>query len=528
MLGYIPPGPARVRRPDRLARARRGRRSRGSARRLGLSTLETARGIHDLANARDDARAPRRLDREGPRPGRLRARRLRRLRARSTRPRSRPSSASRTAIVPPLAGPLLRRRPAVRAGRVPRRPLLPGERARARPRRARRASTPRCASRSTAAIGGEAVEWQRVADVRYRGQNWSVPIELPGRARRGGARRARRAVRGRARAALRHAARAGLAGRHPGAAADRARARAREPFSLPRGPERDAGRATRRADFGPRARHARGAGRRAARRSAPSRRPGPLLVDEYDTTVVVPPGWTVRLDAGTRRARARRSSPPSARRRRAHADAIARAPRRERARDRRRRDGDHDLPHRALGGRPRRDGLLGRALRPDRRDGRAGGHDPAPARLDPERDAHAARALRRHASAPGDVYIVNDPFDGASHTPDVFVVKPSFLGETLLGFAVTVAHHGDIGGRVPGLVRLRQHRGLPGGAAPAVDAALRRGRAVRGAVRHPPRERAHPARAARRPRAPRSPPATSATARCRSSPAATAPSGSAR
>ncbi len=52
--------------------------------------------------------------------------------------------------------------------------------------------------------------------------------------------------------------------------------------------------------------------------------------------------------------------------------------------------------------------------------------------------------------APGDVYIVNDPFDGASHTPDIFVVKPSFLDETLLGFAVTIAHHADVGGRVPG------------------------------------------------------------------------------
>jgi N-methylhydantoinase B len=53
------------------------------------------------------------------------------------------------------------------------------------------------------------------------------------------------------------------------------------------------------------------------------------------------------------------------------------------------------------------------------------------------------------------VYIVNDPFDGASHTPDIFVVKPSFFddpiaGETLLGFAVTIAHHADVGGRVPG------------------------------------------------------------------------------
>src|SRR5437762_3377734 len=52
--------------------------------------------------------------------------------------------------------------------------------------------------------------------------------------------------------------------------------------------------------------------------------------------------------------------------------------------------------------------------------------------------------------APGDIYLVNDPFDGASHTPDLFVAKPSFADGELLGFAVTVAHHGDVGGRVPG------------------------------------------------------------------------------
>ena len=55
-------------------------------------------------------------------------------------------------------------------------------------------------------------------------------------------------------------------------------------------------------------------------------------------------------------------------------------------------------------------------------------------------------------SSPGDVYIVNDPFDGASHTPDIFIVKPIFAAETLVGFAVTVFHHGDIGGRVPGTI----------------------------------------------------------------------------
>ncbi|MSQ37356.1 MAG: hypothetical protein EXR61_03455 [Chloroflexi bacterium] len=52
----------------------------------------------------------------------------------------------------------------------------------------------------------------------------------------------------------------------------------------------------------------------------------------------------------------------------------------------------------------------------------------------------------------GDIFVMNDPFDGGMHTPDIFVVKPVFHGEndTLVGYAVTVAHHGDVGGRLPG------------------------------------------------------------------------------
>ena len=53
---------------------------------------------------------------------------------------------------------------------------------------------------------------------------------------------------------------------------------------------------------------------------------------------------------------------------------------------------------------------------------------------------------------PGDIFVMNDPFDGGMHTPDIFVVKPVFHGENdaLVGYAVTVAHHGDVGGRLPG------------------------------------------------------------------------------
>ena len=51
---------------------------------------------------------------------------------------------------------------------------------------------------------------------------------------------------------------------------------------------------------------------------------------------------------------------------------------------------------------------------------------------------------------PGDVFILNDPFDGGMHLPDIFVIKPIYLDETRLGFAATICHHTDVGGRVAG------------------------------------------------------------------------------
>lgn len=51
---------------------------------------------------------------------------------------------------------------------------------------------------------------------------------------------------------------------------------------------------------------------------------------------------------------------------------------------------------------------------------------------------------------PGDVIILNDPFEGGSHLPDIFMVKPVFLDGRLAGFTVTICHHTDVGGRVSG------------------------------------------------------------------------------
>jgi N-methylhydantoinase B len=51
---------------------------------------------------------------------------------------------------------------------------------------------------------------------------------------------------------------------------------------------------------------------------------------------------------------------------------------------------------------------------------------------------------------PGDAWILNDPFRGGTHLPDITVISPVFAGDELLGFAATRAHHADVGGRVPG------------------------------------------------------------------------------
>jgi N-methylhydantoinase B len=51
---------------------------------------------------------------------------------------------------------------------------------------------------------------------------------------------------------------------------------------------------------------------------------------------------------------------------------------------------------------------------------------------------------------PGDVFINNDPYEGGSHLPDLFLLKPLFVEGKLAGFVGAEAHMSDIGGRVPG------------------------------------------------------------------------------
>ena len=52
--------------------------------------------------------------------------------------------------------------------------------------------------------------------------------------------------------------------------------------------------------------------------------------------------------------------------------------------------------------------------------------------------------------AAGDMLIVNDPYLGGTHLPDITLVAPVFVGNELIGFVANRAHHADIGAHSPG------------------------------------------------------------------------------
>jgi 5-oxoprolinase (ATP-hydrolysing) len=64
--------------------------------------------------------------------------------------------------------------------------------------------------------------------------------------------------------------------------------------------------------------------------------------------------------------------------------------------------------------------------------------------------------IRANAGAmqPGDVYVLNDPYHGGTHLPDITLVKPVFeeTGNTITFYVATRGHHADVGGITPGSI----------------------------------------------------------------------------
>jgi N-methylhydantoinase B len=61
----------------------------------------------------------------------------------------------------------------------------------------------------------------------------------------------------------------------------------------------------------------------------------------------------------------------------------------------------------------------------------------------------AVAAVLGEAAERGTSWVLNDPFAGGTHLPDITLITPVFDNAGLLGFAANRAHHADVGGPVP-------------------------------------------------------------------------------
>jgi N-methylhydantoinase B len=62
----------------------------------------------------------------------------------------------------------------------------------------------------------------------------------------------------------------------------------------------------------------------------------------------------------------------------------------------------------------------------------------------------SVRAVRERDPAPGDVFVLNDPYCGGTHLPDVTLVTPVAAAGEIVAYTVSRAHHSDVGGMTPG------------------------------------------------------------------------------
>jgi N-methylhydantoinase B len=69
----------------------------------------------------------------------------------------------------------------------------------------------------------------------------------------------------------------------------------------------------------------------------------------------------------------------------------------------------------------------------------------------------AVAAVLGEEQRPGDAWILNDPYRGGTHLPDITVISPLFHDDELVGFAASRAHHADVGAEEPGSMPADSH-----------------------------------------------------------------------
>src|SRR5204862_6995669 len=64
--------------------------------------------------------------------------------------------------------------------------------------------------------------------------------------------------------------------------------------------------------------------------------------------------------------------------------------------------------------------------------------------------ADAVAAVRRLDPLPGELFLLNDPYSGGSHLPDLTLIGAIEIDEAIGGYSVVRAHRSDIGGMTAG------------------------------------------------------------------------------
>ena len=62
----------------------------------------------------------------------------------------------------------------------------------------------------------------------------------------------------------------------------------------------------------------------------------------------------------------------------------------------------------------------------------------------------AVAAVRDRGCGPGEIWAINDPYRGGTHLPDITLISPIALGGRIGAYAVSRAHHADVGGMAAG------------------------------------------------------------------------------
>ena len=64
---------------------------------------------------------------------------------------------------------------------------------------------------------------------------------------------------------------------------------------------------------------------------------------------------------------------------------------------------------------------------------------------------------------PGDIFLMNNSYEGGTHLCDVAIIKPVFISGRFVAFAIAVAHWSEVGGKTPGSLPSDFNRNLSGG-----------------------------------------------------------------